>query len=100
MAEHKEDFHPKKRRNKVHEGMFPLLLSKNYSPFAYFASLFPSCEKEEEGVIRVSHSGEKGSLTDTDLNKALRLIKDNQQIFIDAFNRVKEGKKVKTLTLK
>lgn len=43
---------------------------------------------------------EKGSLSDADLNKALRIIKDNQQIFIDAFNNVKEGKKVKTLKFK
>jgi hypothetical protein len=43
---------------------------------------------------------EKGSLADTDLHKALRIIKDNQQFFIDAFNKVKEGKKVTTLKLK
>ena len=43
---------------------------------------------------------ERGSLTDVDLNQALRLIKDNQQIFIDAYNKVKMGKKIKTIILK
>lgn len=43
---------------------------------------------------------ERGSLTDTDLNKALKIISYHQQVFIDAFNQVKEGKKVKTLKLK
>ena len=43
---------------------------------------------------------ERGSLSDNDLNQALRLIKINQQILIDAFNKVKEGKKVTTIKLK
>jgi len=43
---------------------------------------------------------ERRSLTDADLNKALKIISDHQQVFIDAFNQVKEGKKVKTLKLK
>jgi hypothetical protein len=43
---------------------------------------------------------EKGSLTETDLNQALRVIKTNQQLLIDAFNKVKDGKKVTTLKFK
>lgn len=43
---------------------------------------------------------ERGSLTDKDLNQAMKLIKSNQQILINAFNKVKEGKKVTTIKLK
>jgi len=43
---------------------------------------------------------EKGSLSEADLNIALRLIKRNQEILIDAFNKVKAGKKVTTIKLK
>ena len=50
--------------------------------------------------LKTLEVAEKGSLTDTDLNKALRIIKDNKQFFIDAFNKVKEGKKEKTLKIK
>jgi len=50
--------------------------------------------------LKTFEIAEKGSLTDTDLNQALRLIKNNQQILIDAFNKVKEGRKVSTLKFK
>ncbi len=43
---------------------------------------------------------DKGSLTISDLNQALRIIKNNQQILIDTFNKVKEGKKVTTIKFK
>ena len=43
---------------------------------------------------------ERGSLTDTDLNQALRLIKNNQKILIDSFNKIKKGKKITTLKFK
>ena len=41
-----------------------------------------------------------GSLTENDLNQALRIIKNNQQILIDTFNKVKEGKKITTIKFK
>ena len=43
---------------------------------------------------------DRGSLTETDLNKALKIIKINQQILIDSFNKVKQGKRVTTLKFK
>ena len=43
---------------------------------------------------------ERGSLTVKDLNRAVKLIKSNQQILIEAFNKVKAGKKVATIKLK
>ena len=42
----------------------------------------------------------KGSLTDNDLSMALRIIKNNQIILIDTFNKVKEGKKIATIKFK
>ena len=43
---------------------------------------------------------EKGSLSDSDLNQALKIIQENQEILITAFNKVKEGEKVKTIKFK
>jgi hypothetical protein len=43
---------------------------------------------------------EKGTLSDKELNKAIELIKKNQKILIDSFNKVKNGKKITTLKLK
>ena len=39
----------------------------------------------------------KGSLSDKDLNVALKLIENNKKILISAFNKIKEGKKIKTI---
>ena len=43
---------------------------------------------------------DRGSLIVSDLNQALDLIKNNQKILIDSFNKVKEGKRVKTIKYK
>jgi hypothetical protein len=43
---------------------------------------------------------EKGTLSDKELNKAIELVKKNQKILIDSFNKVKNGKKITTLKLK
>ncbi|MBI5218363.1 MAG: DUF4160 domain-containing protein [Bacteroidia bacterium] len=43
---------------------------------------------------------ERGSLSEKEINQVLKLIKSNQQILINAFNKVKEGKKVTTIKLK
>ncbi|MBL0051018.1 MAG: DUF4160 domain-containing protein [Bacteroidetes bacterium] len=43
---------------------------------------------------------EKGSLSEKDLNQALRLILENQTILIDSFNAVKKGKKISTIKFK
>ena len=40
--------------------------------------------------LKTLEVGEKGSLTETDLNQALRVIKTNQRLLIDAFNKVKD----------
>jgi hypothetical protein len=43
---------------------------------------------------------EKGTLSDKELNQAIKLIQKNQNILIDSFNKVKVGKKITTLKLK
>lgn len=43
---------------------------------------------------------EKGSLSDSDLNQALKIMQNNQELLITAFNKVKEGEKVKTIKFK
>lgn len=48
-------------------------------------------------TLEVAH---KGSLTDSDLNEALKLIKANQKILLDSFNKIKAGEKVTTIKLK
>lgn len=40
-----------------------------------------------------------GTLTEKELNKAVSLIKDNQKELIASFNKVKGGKKTKTINL-
>jgi hypothetical protein len=43
---------------------------------------------------------EKGTLNEKELNQAISLIKKNQIILIESFNKVKNGKKVTTIKLK
>jgi len=43
---------------------------------------------------------DKGSLTETDLKQALKVIKENQAILIESFNNVKAGKKITTIKIK
>lgn len=42
----------------------------------------------------------KGSLSETDLQQALKVIKENQAILIESFNKVKAGKKITTIKIK
>ena len=43
---------------------------------------------------------EQGSLSETDLKQALKVIKENQAILIESFNNVKAGKKITTIKIK
>ncbi|MCX6277540.1 MAG: DUF4160 domain-containing protein [Bacteroidetes bacterium] len=43
---------------------------------------------------------DSGSLSESDLNQAIKIIRDNQQILIDSFNNVKAGKKITTIKFK
>ena len=43
---------------------------------------------------------DKGSLSETDLKQALKVIKENQAILLESFNNVKAGKKITTIKIK
>jgi hypothetical protein len=43
---------------------------------------------------------ETGTLNEKDLNLAISLMKKNQTILIEAFNKVKNGKRITTIKLK
>ena len=43
---------------------------------------------------------EQGTLNDKELNQAISLIKKNQKVLIESFNKVKNGQKITTLKLK
>jgi hypothetical protein len=43
---------------------------------------------------------EKGSLTETDLKQAIKVIKENQAILIESFYNIKAGKKITTIKIK
>ena len=43
---------------------------------------------------------EKGTLNEKELNQVISLIKKNQIILIDSFNKVKNGQKITTIKLK
>lgn len=49
--------------------------------------------------LKTLEIAEKGSLTTEDLNISLKLIAKHQDKFIKSFEKIKEGKKVKTLNL-
>jgi hypothetical protein len=43
---------------------------------------------------------DKGSLSQTDLKQAIKVIKENQALLIESFNNVKAGKKITTIKIK
>jgi Domain of unknown function (DUF4160) len=43
---------------------------------------------------------DKGSLSETDLKQAIKVIKENQAKLIQSFNNVKAGKKITTIKIK
>ncbi|HPH99514.1 MAG TPA: DUF4160 domain-containing protein [Chitinophagaceae bacterium] len=72
----------------------------NEPPHLHIAKEKGSRQRSAKIWLKTFEVADRGSLTDTDLNQALRLMKNNQQILIDAFSKVKEGKKITTLKLK
>ena len=72
----------------------------NEPPHMHIAKEKGNRQRSAKIWLKTLEVAEKGSLTETDLNQALRVIKTNQQLLIDAFNKVKDGKKVTTLKFK
>jgi hypothetical protein len=50
-------------------------------------------------TFKIAETG-TGTLNDKELNQAISLIKKNQIILIDSFNKVKNGQKITTIKLK
>ena len=72
----------------------------NEPPHLHIAKEKGNRQRSAKIWLQTFEIAERGSLTDKDLNQAMKLIKSNQQILINAFNKVKEGKKVTTIKLK
>ncbi len=72
----------------------------NEPPHLHIAKEKGNRQRSAKIWLKTFEISDRGSLSATDLNKALRLIKNNQQILIAAFNKVKDGKKVTTIKFK
>ncbi|MEI6815275.1 MAG: DUF4160 domain-containing protein [Bacteroidota bacterium] len=72
----------------------------NEPPHLHVAKEKGNRQRSAKIWIKTLEVAEKGSLTKEELKQAIRLIKENQELLIDAFNKVKSGKKVTTIILK
>ena len=72
----------------------------NEPPHLHIAKEKGHRQRSAKVWLKTLEIAEKGSLNDADLNKAIKLIKNNQQLLIESFNKVKEGKKVTTIKFK
>ena len=55
---------------------------------------------ETEIWLETFKVADKGSLSETDIKQALKVIKENQALLIESFNNVKAGKKITTIKIK
>ena len=72
----------------------------NEPPHLHIAKEKGNRQRSAKIWLKTFEIADRGSLSKTDLNQALRLIKGNQEILIDSFNKVKAGKKVTTIKFK
>ena len=72
----------------------------NEPPHLHIAKEKGNRQRSAKIWLKSLEVADRGSLTEKDLNTALKLIKSNQQILIENFNKVKEGKKITTIILK
>jgi hypothetical protein len=72
----------------------------NEPPHLHVAKEKGNRQRSAKIWLKTLEVAEKGSLTDAELKQAIRLIKENQKLLIDTFNKVKAGKKVTTIKLK
>ncbi|MBI4645522.1 MAG: DUF4160 domain-containing protein [Bacteroidia bacterium] len=72
----------------------------NEPPHLHIAKEKGSRQQSAKIWLNTFEIEERGSLSEKEINQALKLIKSNQQILIEAFNKVKEGIKVTTIKLK
>jgi len=71
--------------------------AQNEPPHLHIAKEKGNRQRSAKIWLKTFEIAERGSLTDTDINQALKLIRMNQQILIEAFLKVKDGKKVTTI---
>jgi len=57
-------------------------------------------QKSAKIWLKTLQIAEKGTLTDTDIKLALKIIKLHQAELLESFEKFKEGKKVKTIKFK
>jgi len=71
----------------------------NEPPHLHIAKEKGNRQRSAKIWLHTLEVAEKGSLTDIELNKVLKLIKENQRYLLQSIENVKVGKKVKTLKL-
>ena len=72
----------------------------NEPPHLHIAKEIGNRQRSAKIWLETSKVAEKGSLTDTDIKQAIKVIKENQAILIESFNNVKAGKKITTIKIK
>ena len=74
--------------------------AQNEPPHLHIAKEKGKRQRSAKIWLKTLHVAVRGSLTKRDLNLSLKIIKNNQELFIDAFDKVKAGKRVKTIKFK
>ncbi len=72
----------------------------NEPPHLHIAKEKGNRQRSAKIWLKTFRVADKGSLNNSDLNQALKIIKNNQKLLIDAFVKVKEGKKIRTIKFK
>lgn len=72
----------------------------NEPPYLHIAKEKGNRQRSAKIWLETIKVAEKGSLSETDLKQAIKVIKENQSKLIESFNKVKAGKKITTLKIK
>jgi hypothetical protein len=72
----------------------------NEPPHLYIAKEKGNRQRSAKIWLETFKVADKGSLSETDLKQAIKVIKENQIALIDSFNKVKTGKKITTIKIK
>ena len=72
----------------------------NEPPHLHIAKEKGNRQRSAKIQLETLKVADKGSLSETDLKQALKVIKENQAILIESFNNVKAGKKITTIKIK
>ncbi|MCX6162026.1 MAG: DUF4160 domain-containing protein [Ignavibacteriae bacterium] len=74
--------------------------AQNEPPHLHIAKEKGNRQRSAKIWLKTLRVADRGSLTKRDLNLSLKIIKNNQKLLIDAFDKVKAGKRVKTIKFK